>query len=119
MREVSVVLTGGAGRIAYALIPFLFDGSIFGLEYCVDLRLLDLPGSERRLEGISKEVRDCCFPLLSKITCTINTREAFSNTEVAILVGGFPRQSGMERSDLIARNVSNSMSTLILRIPLH
>jgi hypothetical protein len=48
-----VCVTGGAGRIAYSLIPLLCDGSIFE-DNLISLRLLDIPveGCIAKLRGI-------------------------------------------------------------------
>jgi len=44
MSSKTVVVTGGAGRIAYSLIPLLCDGkSIFDGDCMINLRLLDIP----------------------------------------------------------------------------
>ena len=37
---------------------------------------------------------------------TSDEAEAFRGVNVAILIGGWPRKEGMERKDLIAKNVS-------------
>lgn len=39
---INVVISGGAGRIAYALIPLVCNGSIFGNGKRIKLRLLDI-----------------------------------------------------------------------------
>lgn len=40
------------------------------------------------------------------ITPTSNLEVAFKDVDVAVLVGGFPRKVGMERKDLIEKNVT-------------
>ena len=42
---INVCVTGGAGRIAYALIPWLLDGGLFNSDKLVHLRLLDIAGT--------------------------------------------------------------------------
>jgi malate dehydrogenase len=37
---------------------------------------------------------------------TTDLKEACSGVEVAVMVGGFPRKAGMERKDVMAKNVS-------------
>lgn len=32
---INVCLTGAAGQIAYALLPYLLNGSIFGAHVCI------------------------------------------------------------------------------------
>jgi len=43
---------------------------------------------------------------LAAITPTSNLEVAFKDVDVAVLVGGFPRKVGMERKDLIEKNVT-------------
>lgn len=51
MAPLHVVVTGGAGQIAYSLIPLIARGVVFGPEARVNLRLLDIPPSAKALEG--------------------------------------------------------------------
>lgn len=48
---LQVVVTGGAGQIAYSLIPLIARGLVFGPQTRVNLRLLDIPPSASALEG--------------------------------------------------------------------
>lgn len=48
---LQVVVTGGAGQIAYSLIPLIARGVVFGPGARVNLRLLDIPPSAKALEG--------------------------------------------------------------------
>jgi malate dehydrogenase len=102
--SLTVTITGAAGRIAYALIPLICSGAVFGLETSINLHLLDIEMAHQRLLGVAMEIDDCNYPLLNKCIATIDSQEAFTNCEVAILLGGFPRQKGMERKDLTAIN---------------
>ena len=96
-RVLRVAITGGAGRIAYSLIPLLLDGRVFGNETLIDLRLVDIPQADMRLQGVLMEIEDCNFSCMEKITTTTDTATGFQNVEVAILLGGTPRKQGMER----------------------
>ncbi len=40
------------------------------------------------------------------MVCTGDLKEAFTGVDVALLVGSFPRQAGMERNDLLAKNAA-------------
>lgn len=51
MATLQVVVTGGAGQIAYSLIPLIARGVVFGPGARVHLRLLDIPPSAKALEG--------------------------------------------------------------------
>lgn len=43
---------------------------------------------------------------LIEVVPTTDLQTAFTNIDVAVMVGGFPRKQGMERKDLIERNVA-------------
>jgi malate dehydrogenase len=107
---VKVAVTGGAGRIAYSLIPMICSGSIFGKDVRVDLRLLDIEQSGNILEGVKREIQDCGYDLLDDITVTTDQELAFKDVEVAVILGGYPRLPGMERKDLIAKNAEGMLS---------
>jgi len=42
--------------------------------------------------------------MLNSITATTDQTEAFTEIDVAVLVGAFPRKPGMERKDMLAKN---------------
>jgi len=50
------------------------------------------------------ELQDCAFPMLNSIRATTDQSEAFTEIDVAVLVGAFPRKPGMERKDMLAKN---------------
>ncbi|CAM9724835.1 unnamed protein product [Ascophyllum nodosum] len=105
MAPLQVVITGGAGQIAYSLIPLISRGIVFGPNVKVHLKLLDIPPAAKALEGVAMEVQDSLFStILVGVTATTDEAEAFSGAQVAILLGGFPRRPGMERGDLIGKN---------------
>ena len=83
-------------------------GRVFG-DHPVHLRLLDVgfPGVPENLAGIKMELEDGAYPMLRSVTiCIAELDKAFTNADVAILTGGFPRKAGMERKDLIAKNAA-------------
>jgi len=43
MSTVRVVVTGATGQVAYALLPRIAAGEMFGPDVEVDLRLADIP----------------------------------------------------------------------------
>ena len=90
-----VVITGAAGRIAYALLPFLCNGEIFGSNVLVELRLLDLESNRDKLEGFKMELEDSALDYLANIVITTDPDTAFLNSDVVILLGGVPRSPGM------------------------
>lgn len=48
---INIAVTGGAGRIAYSLIPIICSGTVFPNKR-VHLRLLDIPDMEEKLKGV-------------------------------------------------------------------
>lgn len=105
---LTVVVSGAAGQIGYSLLPLLGNGRVFG-DHPVHLRLLDVgfPGVPENLAGIKMELEDGAYPMLRSVTiCIAELDKAFTNADVAILTGGFPRKAGMERKDLIAKNAA-------------
>lgn len=52
------------------------------------------------------ELIDSAFPLLSDVIATTDPEVAFKDADYAILVGGFPRKAGMERKDVMSKNVA-------------
>lgn len=109
-QHVKVTITGAAGRISYSLIPLILNGMLFGKDTTIDLRLLDIPMASDRLHGVRLEIEDSNYDLLYELVTTTDPTEAFKDTEVAILLGGFPRLAGMERKDLLIKNAENIRS---------
>ncbi len=102
--KVKVAITGAAGQIGYALLFRIASGQMFGPNTKVELRLLELEGALQALHGVAMELEDCAFPLLDKIVCTSELKEAMDGVNWALLVGSVPRKQGMERSDLLQIN---------------
>ena len=70
------------------------------------LHLLDIPPAIKALEGVQMEIEDACYTLLNAVICTTDVDIAFADVDYAIILGGFPRRPGMDRKDLIEKNVS-------------
>lgn len=62
-----VAITGGAGQIAYALVPLILHGRVFGEGRKVRLRLLDIEPCAKALEGVAMEIQDCYSDLVSAV----------------------------------------------------
>jgi malate dehydrogenase len=102
--HVKVAITGAAGQIGYALVFRIASGQMFGPSTTVDLQLLELEAALPALEGVSMELEDCAFPLLTNVIRTSDPDEAFEGASWALLVGAVPRKAGMERKDLLTIN---------------
>ncbi len=104
---IKVLITGAAGQIGYSLIPLVCSGSVFGCDQPIILHLLDLPfnDGEKKLGGIAMEIDDGAYPLVHKVVATTDVQTAFTGVQAAFLVGGFPRGPGMQRADLMEKNV--------------
>lgn len=65
--ELCVAITGGAGQIAYALVPLIVHGRVFGEGRKVRLRLLDIEACAGALEGVAMEIEDCFSELVGTV----------------------------------------------------
>ncbi len=99
-----VAVTGAAGQIGYALLFRIASGEMLGANQPVILQLLEIPPAMGALEGVAMELDDCAFELLAGVTLSDNPNEAFSDVNIAMLIGSRPRTKGMERSDLLEAN---------------
>lgn len=101
---IRVAVTGAAGQVAYALLPRLASGEVFGPDQKIILQLLEIPQAMDRLQGVAMELDDCSFPLLESIELADDPNQGFKNCNFALLVGSFPRKEGMERKELLGIN---------------
>src|SRR6201991_3237991 len=101
---IKVAVTGAAGQIAYALLPRIASGAIFGPDQPLELHLIEIPPALKALEGVVMELHDCAFPLLHNVLPTADLDEGFRDVNWALLVGSVPRRAGMERKDLLGIN---------------
>jgi len=99
-----VAVTGATGQVAYALIPRIAAGEMFGDDMAIDLRLYDIPQMLGRAKGLVMELEDCAFRLLQRLSATDDRAAAFGDADWVLLVGSKPRGAGMERKDLIREN---------------
>ena len=103
---IIVVVTGAAGQISYSLLPHLVSGSIFGHDQPVLLHLLDIPPAMGALGGVIMELEDLALPLYAGAVGTSDPATAFKDADYCLFLGAFPRKEGMERKDVMAKNVS-------------
>ena len=104
MSAVRVVVTGATGQVAYALLPRIAAGEMFGPEAEVDLRLADIPPVIEKAKGVVMELEDGAYPLLARVSASSDRAESHKDADWALLVGSVPRGPGMERGDLIRKN---------------
>ncbi|GMP77483.1 hypothetical protein CsSME_00033749 [Camellia sinensis var. sinensis] len=103
---VRVLVTGAAGQIGYALVPMIARGLMLGPDQPVILHMLDIPPAAEALNGVKMELVDAAFPLLKGVVATTDVVEACTGVSIAVMVGGFPRKEGMERKDVMSKNVA-------------
>ena len=103
-RSAKVVVTGATGQVAYALLPRIAAGEMFGPDTEVDLRLSDIPQVIDKAKGVVMELEDGAYPLLSQVTANADRAVTHKDIDWALLVGSKPRGPGMERGDLIREN---------------
>lgn len=102
--RLKVAVTGAAGQIAYALLPKLASGSVFGFDRKLELCLLETNLGLPVLKGVEMELQDCAFSLLERVVVTDKAEVAFEGADWVLLIGARPRTEGMERSDLLRVN---------------
>jgi malate dehydrogenase len=101
---IKIAITGAAGQVAYALLPRIASGSVFGPDQPVELRLIETPEGMKALEAVVMELYDSAFPLLRSVSMTDDIAVGFEAVSWAVLAGGSPRQVRMERRDLLRTN---------------
>jgi malate dehydrogenase len=102
---INITVTGAAGQIAYSLLYMIASGQTFGNKH-VTLNLLDIPMAEEGLKGVVMELEDCAFKTTKIGYVGSDAKQAFKEADVIVFLGGFPRKQGMERKELISKNVS-------------
>ncbi|KAI5647422.1 hypothetical protein M9H77_33427 [Catharanthus roseus] len=103
---IRILVTGAAGQIGYALVPMIARGAMLGPDQPVIIHMLDIEPAAEALNGVKMELIDAAFPLLKGVVATTNVVEACKDVNIAVMVGGFPRKEGMERKDVMSKNVS-------------
>ena len=103
-KNITVMITGAAGQIGYALLPRIASGQMFGSDVKVNLQLLEVPVAMQALEGVAMEIDDGAYPLINSMNLYDDVNAAAKDVDWAVLVGAMPRKAGMERSDLLAKN---------------
>src|SRR5437763_11946874 len=104
MSTVKVVVTGATGQVAYALLPRIAAGEMFGPDVEIDLRLSDIPAMIDKAKGVLMELEDGAYPLLERVSASSDRAETHHRADWILLVGSVPRGPGMERGDLIRKN---------------
>ncbi len=99
-----VAVTGSSGQVAYALLPRIASGEMFGPDQPLDLRLNDMPLVIGKARGVMMELEDGAYPLLHRLSVTDDRARAFGDADWVLLLGSKPRGPGMERADLIRDN---------------
>ena len=101
---MKIVVTGATGQVAYALLPRIAAGEMFGADTDIDLRLADIPQMIDKAKGVLMELEDGAYPLLANITASADRAVTHKDADWVLLVGSVPRGPGMERGDLIRKN---------------
>ncbi len=99
-----MVVTGATGQVAYALLPRIAAGEMFGPDAELDLRLSDIPQMIDKAKGVVMELEDGAYPLLARVSASADRAETHHGADWVLLVGSVPRGPGMERGDLIRKN---------------
>ncbi|CAA0806030.1 Malate dehydrogenase- cytoplasmic 1 [Striga hermonthica] len=103
---LTVLVTGAAGQIGYALVPMIARGAMFGPDQPVIIHMLDIEPAAEPLNALKMELIDSAFPLLRGIVATSDIVEPCDGVDIAILLAGFRRKEGMERKEVLSKNAS-------------
>jgi malate dehydrogenase len=57
------------------------------------------------LNGVVMELQDLAYPCSANIVATDDPEVAFKDADVVVFLGSFPRMAGMERADVMGKNV--------------
>ncbi|KAK7820882.1 malate dehydrogenase [Quercus suber] len=93
------------GQIGYAIAPMIARGIMLGPDQPVILHLLDIALAAEALNGVKMELLDAAFPLLKEVHATTDITKACKDVNIAIMLVGFPHKEGMERKDMMSKNV--------------
>src|SRR5438445_11473223 len=104
MSTIKVVVTGATGQVAYALLPRIASGEMFGPDTDIDLRLADIPQMIDKAKGVLMELEGGAYPLLERVSASADRAETHDHADWVLLVGSVPRGRGMESGDLIRKN---------------
>src|SRR2546430_9524459 len=104
MSTIKVVVTGATGQVAYAVLPRIAAGEMFGPDVEIDLGLSDIPQMIDKAKGVLMELEDGACPLLERVSASADRAETHGRADWVLLVGSVPRGPGMERGDLIRKN---------------
>src|SRR6266550_4056436 len=66
MSTVKVVVTGATGQVAYAVLPRIAAGEMFGPDVEIDLRLSDIPPMIDKAKGVLMELEDGGYPRMER-----------------------------------------------------
>ena len=90
--------------LSSVLRSLCFQGKLLGDDQPIELRLLDIPAMSNAIKGVIMELADCAYPVLSSIVGTTDYKTAFTDVDIALLIGAKPRGPGMQRKDLLTQN---------------
>ncbi|CAN8253028.1 unnamed protein product [Cochlearia groenlandica] len=103
---IRVLVTGATGNIGYAITPMIARGMMLGPDQPMILHLLDIEPASTLLQALKMELQDSAFPLLVGVVATTDVVEACRDVNIAVMIGGFARKQGMERKDVLSKNVT-------------
>ncbi|KAJ4800243.1 malate dehydrogenase [Rhynchospora pubera] len=103
---VKILVTGAAGQIGYAVMPMIARGQMLGPDQPVIIHMLDIPSASEALGGLKMELIDSALPLLRGVIATTDVAQACKDVNFVIMLAGFPRKEGMERKELMSKNVA-------------
>ncbi|KAJ4746740.1 malate dehydrogenase [Rhynchospora pubera] len=87
-------------------MPMIARGQMLGPDQPVIIHMLDIPSASEALGGLKMELIDSALPLLRGVIATTDVAQACKDVNFVIMLAGFPRKEGMERKELMSKNVA-------------
>lgn len=101
---ITIAVTRAAGQVSYPLLFMLASGQVFGSDQRIRLKLLESTPFQTKCEGLSMELFDCAFECLDSVVATTDPREAFSEADWCLFVGGYHQHPGMTKEEFVHKN---------------
>jgi malate dehydrogenase len=103
---VTLVITGAAGNVGYALAHRVASGEMLGHGTLIQLHLLTTARSRPATEALALELEDCASPCLLGVEVFEDANDAFRGVHIALLLASARPTPGSRRAELLRLNAA-------------